>query len=879
MRLFTWYDIEVELKKNRRLWPVWWNRVDVYHDEIVINVDLEKNNEEENKKALSEIFGKLYVDGKVMVEFDQTLLEVYFEEGDASDRIEPVKAPLFKNIYTKEEGEARKGTLPGKPIAVFHSYKGGVGRTLSLISLAREISEIYGGQKKILMIDADLEAPGLTWMLGQGKSIEKVSYFDVLELLHFNSVSESFVKKVAQLVEKNVIQIETEKLEVEHFFLPVYREASQMMNIYSSPEKVISVQKDKYIITEFFSRLGEALGADLVLVDLRAGITEFSAPFLFDPRVQKYFISSTSMQSVKGTSLLLDEIAYKVLGGHQNTKLLLTMIPRQMKEDTIGNLEDELAESIERDFDPERINVLREDYLYRIPFDPEYASLGNFREICSLLKGKALSGVMAKVAKGILEEADCPEGKEEAALPSEDVREALSRLHEIASMEITAEGNASSNMMATSSIREIVRDFKDATPQLVVMGAKGSGKTYIYKQLLSRITWENFVCSVDGQEEQTEKGTLILPFLCSLNMRVLDPMTKECIKNCNDKLDEIHIRMDAINNNYNQLAAYADRKASKIEWMERWQQTMLDMLGSEHSSMSDLDQYLERKKKKILFLVDGLEDLFMDLQIQGKENWQYALKALCQNVVNSLRNLPYGNIGILIFIRKDMAEEAIGINFDQFQNQYHKYELKWSPTEALRLALWIAQKANIALGEDIDILKSSREALEGRLERLWGKKLGKRDSREANSARWIIAALSDFSNQLQARDIVRFLQFSTSIVSEGNLPYGDRYIMPMQIRNAIPDCSKEKYKEIKTEMKTIYHILKKFEDFPEEDKELPLALDKLSLKGEEIARLENQGYFMMSDKKYYFPEIIRFALGFKYKKGARPRVLSLLAKQ
>ncbi len=34
---------------------------------------------------------------------------------------------------------------------------------------------------------------------------------------------------------------------------------------------------------------------------------------------------------------------------------------------------------------------------------------------------------------------------------------------------------------------------------------------------------------------------------------------------------------------------------------------------------------------------------------------------------------------------------------------------------------------------------------------------------------------------------------------------------------------------------------------PDEEKELPLTLDKLSLT-EEIARLENQGYFVMSEK-------------------------------
>ena len=39
-----------------------------------------------------------------------------------------------------------------------------------------------------------------------------------------------------------------------------------------------------------------------------------------------------------------------------------------------------------QDFDPENMNVLREDYLYRVPFDSAFASLGDFQEICALLK-------------------------------------------------------------------------------------------------------------------------------------------------------------------------------------------------------------------------------------------------------------------------------------------------------------------------------------------------------------------------------------------------------------------------------------------------------------------------------------------------------------
>ncbi len=878
MLLFTWYDIDIELRKKRDLWPEWWNRIDVYSDEIVINIDAEKNNKEENEKVLDKIFGKMYIDGQVMVEFDRKMLKVIYEEGDDSDRVIPVKTPLFKDMYTKEEAEVRKEDLPGSPIVVFHSYKGGVGRTLSLISLVREISETHGNRKKVLIIDADVEAPGLTWMLEQGESNEKISYFDVLELLHFNTVDDDFVLKIARLVETNVIKVETGKLEVEHFFLPVYREKAQMMNIYSSPEKIISVQKNKYVITEFLSKLGESLGVGLVLVDLRAGITEFSAPFLFDSRVQKYFISSTSMQSVKGTKLILEEIQRKVSEGHWNSRILLTMIPREMEEDTIAGLEDELAESIEQNFDPESMSELREDYLYRVLFDSAFASLGNFQEICSLLRGRVLSDVMAKIADNILEINDKAYCVTEKFLSLEDMKGTIKRLNEITSMEITAEGNSSSNMLATTSIREIVRDFKDTVPQLVVLGAKGSGKTYIYKQLLSKIVWENFAYSVEKSIGNNKERTFVLPLVCSLNMQKLHPMVQGCIEKCNVVFKDIDISSDIVDRNYNKLAACAEKELSLTEWIEVWQRLMLDTLNSRYGDLVQLDQYLERIDKRILFIVDGLEDLFMNQQIQKQESWRFAIRTLCQNIVNTIRNLRFGNIGIIIFARKDMAEEAIEVNFDQFQNQYQKYELKWTPTEALRLALWIARQANPTLGENIDVLKSSREALEERLEKLWGKKLGKCDSREANSARWIIAALSDFSNQLQARDIVRFLQFSTNVFPEGKPPYEDRYIMPKQIREAIPDCSREKYKEIRDEMKAIYQILKKFEDMPEGEKELPLTLDKISLTGEEIARLENQGYFIMSDKKYFFPEIIRFALGFKYKKGARPRVLSLLAR-
>ena len=668
MQIFTCHDIERKINKTK--WPKSWNRVDVYHDEVVINICPEIHDSEEDKQLFENIFEKFFDGESIEIEFDHTKLTVLYEEGDQTDRFRRADAPLFKDISLENKSESKVPKLPGAPVMAFHSYKGGVGRTLSLIALAKGIAELYGDKKKVLIIDSDLEAPGLTWMINGGQEHAAISYLDVLSLMHFHDINTELAEKIAGLVRKSSLTISTEKLETEHYFLPVYREKEQLLDIFSSPEKIIANQNNKYIISEFLSMIGAALEADIVLVDLRAGVTEFSAPFLFDPRVQKYFVTSTSMQSIKGTQMLLEEIQKKTSGNLWESKILLTMIPPEMEENTIRQIEDELLEAIEREIDSKDTTILREDYLVRVRFDSPFISLGEFSQICSMLKGKRLLDIMEENAESIFDNGQEADG---AILPLREVRETLQCLHNLAAAEITAEGTRSMNMLATASIREIVKDYQDEVPQIAVLGEKGSGKTYLYKQMLAAKTWAGF----------------------------------------------------------------------------------------------------QRNLKK----------------------------------------------------------------------------------------------------EDVE---ESREALEERLELLWGKKLGKNHSREAASSRWIIAALSDFNRHLQARDIVRFLKFSTENLPGSASEYLDRFIVPAEIRQAIPKCSKEKLAEIKTEMKSIYQILERLMNMSEEEKRLPLLLDKINLTGEEISKLENQGYLISLDKKYYLPEIIRTAFGFRYEKGARPRVLSLL---
>ena len=52
------------------------------------------------------------------------------------------------------------------------------------------------------------------------------------------------------------------------------------------------------------------------------------------------------------------------------------------------------------------------------------------------------------------------------------------------------------------------------------------------------------------------------------------------------------------------------------------------------------------------------------------------------------------NIGLIIFIRSDMAQNAITVNYEQFRQSFAYAELKWSSAEALKLAVWLVSHAN-----------------------------------------------------------------------------------------------------------------------------------------------------------------------------------------
>lgn len=870
--LFTWKDIENTLLLSKEKWNATWKKISVYPDEVVIYKDTSKENAQDIE-CLNDILRSCYRPEEKCILLDpfEVKLPISYEEMDEWEIPARQEVPLFREMYLKKENPCavEKEELPGKPVIAFHSYKGGVGRTLSVIALVKEIGNTYGNQRKVLMVDSDLEAPGLTWVLEEGPKFS-MSYLDLLSVVSVYGDTDEVIDKVAGLMQPDTVYMNTDTERVKFFFLPAYLQKEQMLTMMPEIDSLLHVSDNPYVITDVISRLGTALGADLVAIDLRAGVSNISAPFLFDKRVQKYFISSTSLQSIKGTRFVEEQVYSRSRLNIENTKVFLTMIPNEMSEEGIQQIMDQLTQIPESANDGADETYLRDEYAYAVRFSDSLLGLGDFDEICQAIRGTGLGQVMNRVVSNLtclkeqnkMADSGMTEGK---------IRDGLKALHGY--LNITAESSDATDILLTDSIHKIITKHQKELPNIVVLGAKGAGKTYLYRQFVQKKNWNSFAGELCGGNVMLPGNAAFIPLLTTKNDQKIFSLVECCLEEADRYAGDSLIDFTAYQGLREKVESHL-REGNENNWLAFWENLILGLFRNRFTSLQELNQYLSSIGRNIIFLLDGLDDLF-NLAVPA-ERVENLVQVLCQDLPSRLNRLKDRHIGMILFVRRDIAEESIRYNFQQFRDQYKDFALNWSQTEALRLALWVAGKAIPEHITQEDIQTLGREKIEERLEILWGKKLGKEDSKEASSARWILAALSDLKGQLQARDIVRFLFYASENGENVALKFPDRYLMPSAVRAAIEPCASEKLKEIEDEMKTVYQILEKFEKV--EDRKLPLTLDKITLSVEELAKLEEQGYIKVEDKKYYLPEIIRQALGYRYETGARPKVLSLLVK-
>lgn len=250
-----------------------------------------------NKSLINEI--QNFCDIKIYVE------EIYEEEEYKEDDF--LQNSLDNNIdwsYKKrfDSFDYKEKINFDIPIVSFYSYKGGVGRTTSLISFANYYSNIK--EKNVVIMDFDFEAPGI------------INFFDI-----------DFEKNPKNGVIEYLLDTQTSKesLDFNNYYIAVSKRFSGKGNIYAIPAgnifdlqniksyleglSRIDINSAEIILTklkELLDVIKKELNPDIILIDSRTGFNDIFG--LLTHSVSNLMIGffTNNKQNTPGLEMFLD---------------------------------------------------------------------------------------------------------------------------------------------------------------------------------------------------------------------------------------------------------------------------------------------------------------------------------------------------------------------------------------------------------------------------------------------------------------------------------------------------------------------------------------------------------------------------------------------
>ncbi|PEI03859.1 ATPase [Pantoea agglomerans] len=878
----TWLDIEREVKRKFRFKNDFKNIKDIYCYSSGMEVEF-INDKESAIADLYEIFNDSIV-GK-----DE---ELFFslEIGSSKYVVEMIPAlgekknnnivyPLWREHVYVENATFKQPEqwADGPRFCAFHSFKGGVGRTTSLMTYASAALD-NANIKKILLIDGDLEAPGLTLWL-DSENIGRVTYTNFLEAIQFSEGKfEETIDFFSKELRKSSISIDGNSKEI--FVLPSALSLESIMDMPVTPDQISKNIDNPYILSDLLRLLGERLEVDIILIDLRAGLSELSSPLIFDPRVEHYFVSTIAKQSVVGIGEVLkkihNSIKYKNSDSIEIDKptVILSMLTKMLRDSAsyteaiqivnesypAVNGEDLISQSIE---------------LLEFDFDENLMSVSNIKDALLLLRKSSIY----ESAKNWVDDVEVTKSSEVNESTHSNDSE-LQRLYDTCQAFQFAENTSEDDMLVIDPIRNLAKNYADSLPNVVSIGAKGAGKTFTYLQVSKSRTWGDFIFKVNSKVK-SDVNASIFPWISSTNLN--EKVRSQVATQRADCLTDISAKNPG-SLFFNVKKIGEALSSYDTNWDDFWQDLLVSEIIGDNKNLKDLNDYLVSIDKSIVLLVDGIEDILF--APEKDENHNSAIRSLL-NLPNAISELQNRRIGLVCFVRADYVQSAIKQNVNQYISKYQQFRLEWTPESFLRLAYWISAKAEVIDANEIDAESGSLNFLLSNLERLWGKKLGRDNSKEASSARWVFAALCDLNGRLQARDLVRFLKFSADNMLKAPSNgikvefWLDRLLAPEAIRRSLNACSQEKVDEAEKEIKSLEQWIKNLKTVSPELKKVPFNPQEVGLDLPLLTSLKELGVIyedtdQPNEERFYLPEIYRTGLQFSSSVGGRPRVQALL---
>lgn len=686
-----------------------------------IDVYIATSNEREAHEYQEEFYASLVQDSNNDTELDEFYschirdLKIKFYTVNSNDvSYDPYYENMFSNKddvidwgprYRFESFLGPKVSNEGKrktPIVTFYSYKGGMGRTTTMIAYAMSLAahKDVKKRKSVVIIDCDLEAPG---------------YLNFFDLSKHNGLQSGKKNGLVEFFSDAQFSEKPEELKINDYIVNVGHDNennfafNNLDNIWLVPAGNLNegyadlgnvADQNDYLeglaklnlaniqtVLKYFKILLnkiEELEPDIILLDSRTGFNDIfgTAALYLSTCVVGFF--GFNRQTEPGLVNLLK--SYYRPYNNFNLQLVFSILPENASEEWTETHKRQISSNFinyigNESKDYPLFNYLHRNNLLEKIGTGDDRSDSEFVEIVCEQKFEDYSVLFNRINEQLFPNVDKKYSKNMPALQLRNV--VLKHLkNALTSVSMFAE---ETNIIEDQFFyRKCMKEFFDSK-KFIIRGYKGTGKTYLYKALTDRVISENI---------QKWSGIDTQDVLEPLFVNILPPIEEDLVfSNIRySKIDEPEYYFKVFWQIYTWNAILLQPEFADIKEESELSDYVKELSGQEYATkalirieelidkgasvlitigndMVKINEHLNNNRKRLFVLYDRLDTCINPLR------WNKAVSPLINYWWNNCE--AFSNITPKIFVRTDLFNQTIeGTNTVRLENRI--INIEWS---------------------------------------------------------------------------------------------------------------------------------------------------------------------------------------------------------
>ena len=794
------------------------------------------------------------------------------------------------NWYIKENLKLKT------PVTSFYSFKGGVGRTtatiLTALLLARQ-------GKKVLLIDFDLEAPGLASIFAnQEDNAERL--LAVKGFVDFLIDFEANRKEIKKLSIDDYYFVKNEQILVgsnggELIIVPAIATDSKSAESYIDKLSKANIKfgfgKD-YIPDIFLKTLEDKVKPDFILIDTRTGINDVGG-LVFNRYAQNIFlIFFGSQQNMFGLESILPEL--KQLNQKDvNFYLVNSPVPQNSTD-----AETEINYYVEKSYEifsnhfynddlPSQFDETADHYPINIPYNPQALILNNYKKLANLIENSKNSyqEIANIISSNATHENSDGVGQTDSS-SNQGILDCIIKIDKGAGtseVEFKTEHDLKSYFYPRKDYKYIFENDR-----FLIRGDKGVGKTALF----SVLSHQNYAkalaefCGVKSEEIEKTEWVIGLEKPTSDNSNSFpNKANYEAIKDFEHSqfrnfwiillIRQIKSKLGIDSELKNKILTSELKDIKNIASQENIGEELYEILYT-------INAKLKEQNKTLIIVYDHLDaELPSENNIRGK-----LVSALLAFFYDNLNRLS--NIKAKIFLRNDIFDREVNDITDKVKIENYSVEIDWEYNQLLNV-IWkrIYEQSNtISLFNKISFEKdeilgcipnfSTEKEHKIILDKIFGKNMG--GNNKAYPYNWVRLHIEDTNNQIHPRTLIKLFAESARLQKNDLEQPKDRIIRSKNIERALIDVSKHQVQELGEEYPELKNIFTNLSEkvggrAPMNENNLINSLKELSVAPiETISKLKAIGLLKdyrpveaNGESRYHIPDLYLFGLKFTRK--------------